>query len=140
MRCGNGERTDYVVLERLEPGQRPGASAELASQTHEHARLGRDPRRQPIKVLVRDLFEHVSLVLVEGGDAAGVSEEAVETPLVEQDEDHGLGGRARRQEHERITAGGGINNSRRLEVGVGRVQVDDLENRLRTGDEAQAHA
>lgn len=70
---------------------------------------------------MRDALKHVALVLVEGGDAARVGEEAVEPPLVEQDEHHGL----RRR--------------RRLEVGVGRVQVDHLEELLRARHEAEAH-
>lgn len=66
----------------------------LTKPTHEHARLGRHPRRESIEVLVRDLLEHVALVLVVGGDAARVREEAVEAPLVQQDRHHRLRGGA----------------------------------------------
>lgn len=80
--------------ERDKPEGGGGSRGNRGKRTYEHARFRTDPRRQSVEVLVRDLFKHVPLLLVERCHASAVREEAVESPLVQQDNDHRLRGRA----------------------------------------------
>lgn len=78
----------------MRPRSQHRAQTQRNRETHEHARLGADPRRQSVQVLVCDLLKHVALLLVESRDTAGVREEPIDAPLVQEDNHHRLRGGA----------------------------------------------
>lgn len=87
-----------------------------------HDGSGTHPGRNVVEVLVRLRLEHVALRLVKRGDAGGVLEESCVAPMVQK------------RKRDRLRGAGG------LQVRVARVQVDDVDELLRSGEEAEAHA
>lgn len=115
-------------------------------RTYEHASIGADPVGETVEVLVSDTLKHVALLEVKVGDSASVGEEAIVTPLVEEDEDDSLGGGAgvdvrgcTRSASCRDRAPR-LSNSPGLEVGVGSDEVDDVHELLGTSEESDTHS